>query len=151
MSSLRDAGVVLALMVLVLSVRVTPLDDASELTPEVHAAAIAPDTESASESRVAALDRTSEPRLETQVVALEETAVSTFDSGVVEPVHRELRIVVLSSEPSVHGEMVIEIDGAEAVRHMMLIAPKLIDLSTDALSNTFDIDHRRLVIDAERS
>jgi hypothetical protein len=151
MSSLRDAVVVLALMVLVLSVRVAPLDDASELTPEVHAAALAPETEPPSEPRAAALDRSAEPRLETQTLILEETAVSTFDSGVVEPAPRELRIVVLGSELSVQGEVVVEIDGAEAVRSMMFIAPKLLDLSTDALSNTLDIDHRRLVIDADRS
>jgi len=138
-------------MVLVLSVRVTPVDNASELTPEVQAAALAPDTESASEPRVAALDCSAEPRLETRPVVLEEIAVSTFDSGVVEPAPRELRIVVLGSEPSMHGEVVIEFDGAEVVQRTMFIAPRSLDLSTDALSDVLDVDHRRLVVGAESS
>jgi hypothetical protein len=145
MKTLRDALVVLALMLLVLSVRVSPLDGTPELTPEVQAAGVAE----------SALPRAElHPVAFTDTETVEETAEWTRDGGTVEldrVLPGGIRIIVTGSEDTVNGEVLIEIGGADAVGRQLHVTPKLIDPPDSSLSNALKVEMREIVIDSERS
>jgi hypothetical protein len=85
---------------------------------------------------------------------VEETTEWTLEAGVVEldrALPGGIRIIVTSSEATVNGEVLIEIGRAGAVARALLVAPKLIGVSADSLSNALKVESRRIVIDGERS